>query len=88
MVMTFGGELLVLAAVLVMISFVAIPRRYRYWRLPAVVGWSLVWFDSRLTPALHDWIGLVIVVLTLVTVLVQSQRARRGDVGNKPGSLQ
>jgi hypothetical protein len=34
-------------ATLVMLSFCAIPRRYWYVQLPAVLGWALVWFDGE-----------------------------------------
>jgi hypothetical protein len=75
--MNVGGEALVLAAVLVAVSFVVIPWRYRYWRLLAVLGWSLVWFDSRFTATWADWVGLGIVLLSLASVSIQHRRARQ-----------
>jgi hypothetical protein len=85
--MNVGGEALVLAAVLVMVSFVAIPWRYRYWRLLAVLGWSLVWFDSRFTAAWADWVGVGLVVLSLAATFVQRRRFRHPGAGDTLNSL-
>jgi hypothetical protein len=38
-----------LPAVLVMVAFALIFRRYRYSQLPAVLGWAIVWTDNHLT---------------------------------------
>ncbi len=56
---------LVLAA-LVMLSFAAIPRRYWYVQLPAVLGWALVWFDGELTGHWSDSLGLAVTGISML----------------------
>ncbi|MFI6600282.1 hypothetical protein ACIBHX_28895 [Nonomuraea sp. NPDC050536] len=36
-----------LLAALVMLAFVAIPRRLWYLQIPAILGWALVWVDNN-----------------------------------------
>ncbi len=65
-------------ALVVMVSFVLIPHRHRYWRLPAALAWVLVWIDNRFTGSWPDYIGLGIVVATLTFVGITGRQARAG----------
>ncbi|RAS67340.1 hypothetical protein C8D87_103679 [Lentzea atacamensis] len=70
--------------VLVMLSMVllgAIPRRYWYVQLPAVLGWVLVWADSQLTGHWTDVLGLVVTGLSLMWLWATRtpKRAERWD---------
>lgn len=53
-------------AALVMLSFFAIPQRYWYVQLPAVLGWTLVWFDGEFTGHWTDSLGLAIAGFSLL----------------------
>lgn len=53
-------------ATLVMLSFCAIPRRYWYIQLPAVLGWALVWFDSEFAGHWTDSLGLAVTGVSML----------------------
>ena len=53
-------DLTLVWAALVMLSFCAIPRRHRYVRLSAVLGWALVWFDGGFAGHWSDSLGLAV----------------------------
>ncbi|NUT48129.1 MAG: hypothetical protein HOV94_12590 [Saccharothrix sp.] len=53
-------------ALLVMVSFAAIPRRWWHVQLPAVLGWALVWADNAVTGHWTDVAGLLVTALSLV----------------------
>ncbi len=55
-------------AALVMLSFAAIPRRYWYVRLPAVLGWVLVWFDGEFTAQWTDLLGLAVTGASMLSL--------------------
>lgn len=68
-------------AALVMLSFAAIPRRYWYVQLPAVLGWALVWFDSEFTGHWSDSLGLAVTGVSLLWlwfVIPSDDTRRRG----------
>lgn len=56
---------LVLAAA-VMVAFALIPRRLWYLRLPAVLGWALVWVDGAWANHWTDSVGLTVTGLSLL----------------------
>lgn len=68
-------------AALVMLSFAAIPRRYWYVQLPAVLGWALVWFDGEFTGHWSDSLGLAVTGISMLWLwfVIPSDDARRRD---------
>ncbi|CAL9468713.1 hypothetical protein SUDANB95_02775 [Actinosynnema sp. ALI-1.44] len=67
-------------AMLVMAAFAAIPRRARHLRLPAVLGWALVWLDGRLTGHVGDLLGLLVTATSLAFLVKLGVERRRRRV--------
>jgi uncharacterized membrane protein YjjB (DUF3815 family) len=65
-------------ALLFMVLLGAIPRRYWYVQLPAVLGWVLVWIDSAFTGHWTDSLGVTITIFSLLRLALTGQRARSG----------
>ncbi|MFI9457020.1 hypothetical protein [Amycolatopsis sp. NPDC052450] len=66
-------------ALLFMVLLGAIPRRYWYLQLPAVLGWVLVWIDSAFTGHWTDSLGVAITVFSLLWLALTGKRARSGS---------
>ena len=64
--MTGSLNLTLVWAALVMLSFFAIPRRYWRFQLPAVLGWTLVWFDGEFTGHWTDSLGLAVTGVSML----------------------
>lgn len=70
-------------ALLVMVSFAAVPRRWWYAQLPAVLGWALVWFDNEVTGHWTDAAGLLVVVASTVVVAKLWRTNRRNPADQR-----
>jgi hypothetical protein len=55
-----SGDLILFLALLVM---VAIPQRSL--RLAAVLGWTALWVDNKLSGHWSDWLGAGVVIVSL-----------------------
>ncbi|MFK0244094.1 hypothetical protein ACIQUM_05305 [Amycolatopsis azurea] len=66
-----------LFALLFMVALGAIPRRYWYLQLPAVLGWVLVWIDSEFTGHWTDSLGVAITFLSLLWLALTGRRSGR-----------
>ena len=62
-----------------MAAFALIPRRYRYSRLPAVLGWAIVWIDNRLTWHWIDLTGLTAISLATTSIVLLRRRTPRAS---------
>lgn len=72
---------LLVLAMLFMVLLGAIPRRYWYVQLSAVLGWVLVWVDGEFTGHWTDAVGLAVTGLSLMWLRVTwtPARAERWD---------
>ncbi|MFD5245638.1 hypothetical protein ACFWIW_13885 [Amycolatopsis sp. NPDC058340] len=72
-------------ALLFMVLLGAIPRRYRYLRLPAVIGWIVVWIDGVLTGHWTDTLGVAITAFALLWPFMTAGHGRTGkSEGRRP----
>lgn len=53
-------------AAFVMLSFLAIPRRFWRFQVPAMLGWALVWFDGEFVGHWTDSLGLAVTGVSLI----------------------
>ena len=70
--------------VLTVAALALVPRRYRYWRLLAVLGWATVWFDgqARLSLLTLAGLGLALGSLGSLGIVIVLQR-RRGSADSR-----
>ncbi|MEV6236697.1 hypothetical protein [Lentzea sp. NPDC051838] len=66
-------------AVLFLVALALIPYRYWYVKLPAVLGWVLVWFDGEFTGHWTDSLGLAVTGLSLLWLLMTAKRREDQD---------
>ena len=66
-------------AVLFMVGLAFIPYRHWYLKVPAVLGWVLIWFDGDFTGHWTDSLGLAVTGLSLFWLLMTAKRREDQD---------